>query len=150
MGKTRVTAQKKEEAIKEVEKISEKIQKIQVKGAKKRITTGRIYVQATFNNTIVTITDEKGNPAFQSSAGAIGFRGPKKATPYAATQIINTLLDKMKKVGLREAEIYIKGIGPGREASLRALVGSGLEITGIRDVTPLPFNGPKPKKPRRV
>lgn len=150
MGKTRVTTQKGEEAIKEVEKISEKIQKIQIKTAKKKIVSGRIYVQATFNNTIVTITDSMGNPVFQSSAGAIGFRGPKKATPYAATQVINTLLEKMKKVGLKEAEIYVKGIGPGREASLRALVGSGLEIIGIRDVTPIPFNGPKPKKPRRV
>ncbi len=150
MGKTRVMAQKKEEVIKEIEKISEKIQKIQIKGAKKKINTGRIYVQATFNNTIVTVTDEKGNPAFQSSAGAIGFKGPKKATPYAATQVINALLDKMKKIGLHEVEIYVKGVGPGREASLRALVGSGLEIAGIRDITPIPFNGPKPKKPRRV
>lgn len=150
MGKTRVISQKKEETIKEVDKISEKIQKVQLYGPKRRAIKGRAYIQITFNNTIITVTDDNGKPMFWSSAGSIGFRGPKKATPYAATKIISVLLEKMKKIGLKELEIYVKGIGPGREASLRAFAGSGIEINGIRDITPIPFNGPKPPKPRRV
>jgi len=115
-----------------------------------KLTNGRVYISATYNNTVVTITDEKGNVLATSSAGMLGFRGPKKATPFAATKIVQSLGDKIKAMGLKEVEVYIKGIGSGRESAIRSLPGQGLAITGIKDVTPIPHNGPRARKPRRV
>ncbi|MDP3800533.1 MAG: 30S ribosomal protein S11 [bacterium] len=114
------------------------------------VEKGRVYIQASYNNTLISFTDAVGNLIAQSSAGALGFKGPRKATPYAANRIIETLGEKMKKVGLRDVVVFVKGIGSGREAAVRALVGQGLNVTSIKDVTPVPHNGPKPPKPRRV
>ncbi|MDP3764254.1 MAG: 30S ribosomal protein S11 [bacterium] len=114
------------------------------------VEKGRVYIQASYNNTLVSFTDAGGNLIAQSSAGALGFKGPRKATPYAANRIIETLGEKMKKVGLKDVVVFVKGIGSGRESAVRALVGQGLNVTSIKDVTPVPHNGPKPPKPRRV
>ena len=105
---------------------------------------------ATFNNTLVTFTDIQGNTIAWSSTGKVGFKGSRKATPYAATTAIEQALTRAKERGLKETEVYIKGPGPGRDAALRVLRGSGLKITQIADITPIPHNGCRPKKRRRV
>lgn len=112
------------------------------------VPTGRIYVVATFNNTIVTITDEQGNTICSASTGAAGFSGSKKSTPYAATVTIEQALDKSREFGMRTAELYIKGPGPGRDAILRVIRNSGINLSLIADVTPIPHNGTKARKMR--
>lgn len=109
-----------------------------------------MYISATFNNTIVTFTDQTGNTLAWASAGTAGFKGARRATPFAATQTVNQVLEKTKHLGCEELEVYLKGAGSGREASLRALKSSGLRLTLIADVTPIPHNGVRPKKKRRV
>ncbi len=116
----------------------------------KRVTKGRIYVLATFNNTLVTVTDMNGNTICWGSSGAVGFKGARKSTPYAATTAIDQVLKKAKIMGMSEAEVFIKGPGPGRDASLRFLRNSGLKVTMLADVTPIPHNGCRPKKRRRI
>lgn len=116
----------------------------------KQVTSGRVYVTATFNNTLVTLTDSQGAVLAWGSSGASGFKGARKATPYAATSAVETVAQKGKSVGMTSVEVYIKGPGPGRDASIRALRGAGLNITMIADVTPIPHNGPRAKKRRRV
>src|SRR3989344_3655421 len=111
---------------------------------------GRVYVTATFNNTLVTITDESGNALYWGSSGLVGFKGARRATPYAATTAVEGVARKAMDAGLREVEVYIKGPGSGRDAALRALKAVGLGITLIADVTPIPHNGVRPKKKRRV
>lgn len=113
-------------------------------------TRGRVYVTATFNNTLVTITDESGNSLFWGSSGLVGFKGARRATPYAATTAVEGVARKAMDAGLREVEVYIKGPGAGRDAALRALKAVGLGISLIADVTPIPHNGVRPKKKRRV
>ena len=114
------------------------------------ITRGVAHIQATFNNTVVTITDPKGNAICWSSSGAAGFKGSKKSTPFAAQVASEQAARKALKLGLREVEVYIKGPGSGRESAIRALQAAGLTITAIRDVTPIPHNGCRPPKRRRV
>lgn len=111
---------------------------------------GRVYITATFNNTLITVTDTSGNTLFWGSAGASGFKGARKATPYAATTAVEGVVRKAFNAGLREVEVYVKGPGSGRETALRALRQAGLGINLIADVTPIPHNGPRPKKKRRV
>lgn len=113
-------------------------------------TKGRVYITATFNNTIVTITDEHGNSLYWASSGLVGFKGARRATPYAATTAVEGVARKAMDAGLRDVEVYIKGPGAGRDAALRALKAVGLGITLIADVTPIPHNGVRPKKKRRV
>lgn len=113
-------------------------------------TKGRVYITATFNNTLVTITDEHGNSLYWGSSGLVGFKGARRATPYAATTAVEGVARKAMDAGLREVEVYIKGPGAGRDAALRALKAVGLGITLIADVTPIPHNGVRPKKKRRV
>ncbi len=120
------------------------------KKVKKVVKKGQAHIQATYNNTIVTITDPQGNVLAWSSAGINGFKGPKKATPYAAGIIIRNVSEKVKDFGLTEVEVYVKGVGAGREAAIRALHGNGIAVTSIKDVTPIPHNGCRSKKPRRV
>lgn len=109
-----------------------------------------MYVTATFNNTIVTLTDEAGKVLLTGSAGKSGFKGTRKATPYAATTAVERVARLAKERGMSEVEVYIKGPGPGRDASLRALRGAGMSMSLIADVTPIPHNGVRPKKRRRV
>ncbi len=116
----------------------------------KNVANGRVYVTATFNNTIITLTDTSGNTLFWSSSGATGFKGARKATPFAAISAVESVAGKAKGVGMASVEVYIKGPGPGRDASIRALRSAGLNISMIADVTPIPHNGPRAKKRRRV
>ncbi len=116
----------------------------------KEVGSGKVFVNATFNNTLVTITDEAGNTLGWSSSGSVGFKGARKSTPYAATTAVEGLAKKLIERGLREVEVYIKGPGSGRDASIRALKNSGLMIRAIADVTPIPHNGPRPRKRRRA
>ncbi len=116
----------------------------------RQVSQGRAYVKSSYNNTIVTFTDQNGNVLSWSSAGQCGFKGPKKATPYAATVIVKDAFEKAKKYGLKEVSVFVRGIGGGREASIRALNANGLSINGIKDITPIPHNGCRPPKVRRV
>ena len=150
MGKKKVIKQTTEEAMKEQERLNAAQNKAQAKKAHKRLSKGRAYIQSTYNNTIITLTDEFGKVITWSSAGAVGFKGPKKATPYAASRVVEILVERIRKTGLNQLEVFVKGIGSGREAAIRALAAAGMEILSIKDVTPLPHNGPRPRKVRRV
>ncbi len=117
---------------------------------KKSVYEGNVYIQATFNNTIVTITDLKGNAISWSSAGSLGFKGAKKSTPYAAQTTAETAANRALDFGLQEVNVYVKGPGVGRESAIRSLGGLGLKVKSIKDITPIPHNGCRPKKSRRV
>ena len=116
----------------------------------RQVPHGSAYVQATYNNTIITITDLNGNALAWSSAGNCGFKGPKKATPYAASVIVKNISDKAKEFGVKDLSVYVKGVGSGRDSSVRALNASGFNILSIKDITPLPHNGCRSRKPRRM
>jgi small subunit ribosomal protein S11 len=120
------------------------------KTTKRSISSGRVYITATFNNTLVTITDPNGNTISWGSAGAAGFKGARKSTPYAATTAVDQTIRKAMDQGLREVDVFIKGPGAGRDGAIRALKAAGMSITSIADVTPLAHNGCRPKKKRRV
>lgn len=114
------------------------------------VKKGRAYINATYNNTIITLTDANGNVIAYSSAGICGFKGPKKSTPYAAETIARDAVGKSKAYGLEEVDVFVKGVGSGREGSVRSLHAAGLNIISIKDVTPIPHNGCRAPKPRRV
>jgi small subunit ribosomal protein S11 len=121
------------------------------KNIKKDVGLGRIYISASFNNTLVTMTNVQGETLAWGSSGASGFKGTRRATPYAATTAVETVLNKAKNdFGVTEVEIYVKGPGAGRDAALRAVRAAGVKIALIADITPVPHNGPRPKKKRRV
>ncbi len=124
--------------------------KKRVKKVKRLIQKGRASIQCTYNNTIVTLTDMNGGALAWSSAGHLGFKGAKKSTPYAATQVVAEVSEKVKKYGLQELEVYVKGVGSGREACIRALANNGFELVSIKDITPIPHNGCRPRRPRRI
>lgn len=126
-------------------KIKKKKKKLQAVGPR-----GQVHIKATYNNTIVTITDQNGNAITWSAAGKMGFRGPKKSTAYAAGVIVRDAATRAKELGLKEVDVYVKGIGSGRESAIRSLNANGLQVMSIRDVTPIPHNGCRPKRPRRV
>ena len=142
---------KKLEARKEEKSAKKPMKKKKKKGAKVKVEIGKVYVKASYNNTIVTATDLNGNVIAWASAGMAGFKGPKKATSYAAQIITKIVLMKAKEeYGMKEASVFIKGIGTGREAAVRAVNANGINVTSIKDITPIPHNGCRPKKPRRV
>lgn len=116
----------------------------------KQVTLGRAYIKATYNNTIVTLTDQNGNVLAWSSAGINGFRGPKKATPFAAGIIVKDAIAKAQPCGLKDVAVFVQGVGLGREAAIRSINSNGLNILSIKDVTPIPHNGCRRRKPRRV
>ena len=125
--------------------------KVEAKAAKtKKLASGILYVESTFNNTNVSLTDEKGNVVMWSSSGSLGFRGAKKGTPFAAAKIGETLGQKAFDMGLKEINVVVKGVGSGRESAIRGFITKGFTINSVKDTTPVPHNGPKPKKPRRV
>lgn len=129
----------------------EKFRQVVAKKIKgKRFTDAKIYIKASYNNTLMTLTDLQGNVITWISAGMLGFSGPKRATPYAAIRAAKALTQKVEGSGLSNVEIYVKGIGPGVEAAIRAFASEGLNITFIKDITPIPHGGPRPPKPRRV
>jgi len=125
-----------------------------IKGKKKKniknVTTGKVCIQSTFNNTLVTVSDDKGNVISWASAGGCGFKGARKATPYAAQIASQTAIEKAKASGLKYVSVIVSGVGNGRESAVRALSSSGMSVTGIRDITPIPHNGCRAKKARRV
>jgi len=120
------------------------------KSNKRHIEKGLLHIEATFNNTKAVVTDEQGNVVVGSSAGALGFSGARKSTPYAASKVGELLGEKSLQIGLKEASVIIRGVGAGRESVLRSFAGKGIQIRSIRDATPVPHNGPRPPKPRRV
>lgn len=117
---------------------------------KKKVAIGRLNILATFNNTIVTLADQKGNSLIAASSGAMGFKGSRKSTPFAAAKVGEIIGEKASQMGMREADVVIRGIGAGRESALRAFANKGISINKITDKTPVPHNGPRAKKPRRV
>jgi len=159
MGKKKIKKQTEEELLKESVAIQKTAEKTAVStqggsalGGKigRQIVRGRIYIHVSYNNTFITVTDEKGDVLTWSSAGSLGFKGPKKATPYAASKVAETIIEKIKKNDFAEVEVFVTGIGSGRESAVRSLVNHGLNIISIKDTTPIPHNGPRPKKVRRV
>ena len=120
------------------------------KSSKLKLDNGVLYVQSTYNNTKVILADQKGNLVFWSSAGSLGFKGAKKGTPFAAAKVGETLAAKAALIGLKDVAVVVRGVGSGRESAIRGFVSKGFTITSIKDVTPVPHNGPRPKKPRRV
>ena len=120
------------------------------KMAKKNIIAGTLHVHATYNNTKVLLTDKSGNAVAWSSSGALGFSGAKKGTPFAAAKVGELLGDKANIIGVKEVDVIIRGVGAGRESALRGFAGKGIEISRIADDTPIPHNGPRPPKPRRI
>ena len=130
--------------------VSKPTTKSKKKKVAKTVTQGNVYVQATYNNTIITLTDLNGNTLAWSSAGNCGFKGPKKATPFAASMIVKTAADRVKEIGLKEVNVFVRGVGAGRDSAVRALNANGFTVLSIKDLTPLPHNGCRAPKPRRV
>lgn len=120
------------------------------RSSRRKLDTGMLYVEATYNNTKVSITDDKGNVVAWSSSGSLGFAGAKKGTPFAAAKVGELLADKGATMGLKEVAVVVSGVGAGRESAIRSFASKGIHISSIKDTTPVPHNGPKPPKPRRV
>ncbi len=141
MGKKRIANQKGTDAGKG---------KSTSRATKRKLISGTLHIEATFNNTKVVFSDKEGNTVFWSSSGALGFKGAKKGTPFAAAKVGETLGEKAAAIGVKEADVIVIGVGAGREGAIRSFMSYGIDITAIKDKTPVPHNGPKPKKPRRV
>ena len=148
MGKIKIAKTESETKAKDV--VVKETPAVSTKSSKKRVEVGILFVQSTFNNTLLTLSDAKGNVLMQSSAGTLGFKGAKKGTPFAAAKVGETLALKAVDLGLKEIAVVVKGVGSGRESSIRGFSSKGIAISSIKDVTPVPHNGPKPPKPRRV
>lgn len=149
MGKVKIITKEEENKTTD-EAVVEVAPKTGVKVPKKKIVAGTLHVEATFNNTKVVLSDKEGNTLFWTSAGSLGFKGAKKGTPFAASKAGSVVGEKAKALGIKEVDVKVKGVGSGREPTIRAFMAFDIEISGVRDVTPVPHNGPKPKKPRRV
>jgi len=117
---------------------------------KKKMGSGVVHVQSTYNNTRVALSDPKGNVVLWSSSGALGFKGAKKGTPYAASKVAELVADKAKTIGVTTVNVSVKGVGAGRESAIRTFISKGFDIGAIRDITPIPHNGPRQRKPRRA
>jgi len=150
MGKKRIITKTEKELIEEREKVEASVKKEIKLEAHQKVKEGRVYVFATYNNTVITLTDSQGNVLTWASAGNIGFKGTKKSTPFAASKVAEALVQRAKKIGVEKVQVIIKGIGSGRESALRSLASRGLEISSIKDMTPIPHNGCRPPKVRRV
>ena len=150
MGKKKIGTEVSTEAINQAGAVETAVAAAAVKTVGKKFDSGRVYVKASYNNTIISVTDDNGNLVAWSTAGSLGFKGPKKATPFAASKIVAALAEKLRKAGLSNITIYLNGIGGGRDSSIRSFVNQGFNVLGIQDVTPIPHNGPKPKKVRRI
>ncbi|MEI7621068.1 MAG: 30S ribosomal protein S11 [Candidatus Moraniibacteriota bacterium] len=120
------------------------------KKLKRQILKGQAHIKCTYNNTMVMIADANGSMLAWASSGLLGFKGAKKATPYAATQVVHDVTEKVKKYGVQDLEVFVKGVGSGRESSIRTLANKGFNLISIKDMTPIPHNGCRPKKPRRI
>jgi len=150
MGKKRIVKKDATELLKERETVDQKLKKEIAVSAAKGARKGKLYVYSTYNNTIVTLTDEKGNALLWRSAGNIGFKGTKKGTSFAASKVAEAVALACQKLKINRFDVCLKGIGSGRDSALRTLVSKGFEIETIKDITPVPHNGCRPRKPRRV
>lgn len=160
MAKDSVESEKQEieemkatETEKETSSVSEKSPVISArkKASKKRLVfKGQAHIQCTYNNTMILVTDLSGAVLGWSSSGLLGFKGAKKSTPYAATQVVSDVVEKVRKYQVKELEVFVKGVGSGREAAIRAFSNNGFVLLSIKDLTPIPHNGCRPKRPRRV
>mgnify|MGYP001563721579 CR=1 FL=1 len=146
MAKDKIKTEIKKEEI----GVKTEAKKIAPKTPKKKVTSGVLFIDATFNNTKALLADKAGNTLFWSSAGSLGFRGAKKGTPFAASKVGDAIGSKAAMLGVKDADIVVLGVGSGREPAIRAFMAHGIEIISIADATPVPHNGPKAKKPRRV
>ena len=150
MGKKRIIQKTEEELLKEREKVEAGVKKEGKLKKTSKTAEGVVYISSTYNNTIIALTDKQGNVLVQKSAGSIGFKGAKKSTPFAASKVAEALCLAADKIGVKKAEVFVKGIGSGRDSAIRSLASRGLQINFIKDITPVPHNGCRPPKPRRV
>ena len=152
MGQKKVIEKTEKELLEESKKMEEAMTKSAKKSAAAagKIGVGRIYVNFSYNNTILTATNKNGDVVAWISAGSMGFSGPKKATPFAASKMVAAVSEKLKKAGFSDIEVILRGVGSARDASLKSLAGQGFNILSIKDVTPIPHNGPRAPKRRRV
>ena len=150
MGKKRIIKTDESELIKEQEKIESGLKKDPKVSSFSSGISGRAYIYSSYNNTIITLTDERGNVLTWVSAGSLGFKGTKKATPFAASKVAEAICNAAAKLKMTEIEVFVKGIGSGRESALRSLATHGLTLVSIKDITPVPHNGCRPPKSRRV
>lgn len=151
MGKKHITQQTKEEMIKEgeaLEKVFENEAKKSV--SKKASKQGALYIFSSYNNTIITLTDQFGNVLESKSAGKLGFKGSKKSTPFAASKVAEAIGQIADKMGVKKVKIFVKGVGSGRESAVRSIANQGFEIVSIKDTTPIPHNGCRQRKPRKL
>lgn len=144
MGKTKIIQPKTDEVK------AEASAKSSGKSQKRKVESGRVYINASYNNTVISITDSRGAVIAWATAGSLGFSGPKKATPFAASKVVAALAEKVEKTGPVNIEVYVSGVGGGRDSAVRSLLNHNFNIVSIKDVTPIPHNGPKPPKVRRV
>ena len=150
MGKKHVAETSKEESIKDAAKVEASVNKeVKVKSADK-VLEGKVYISSSYNNTIITLTNARGQVLVSKSAGAVGFKGTKKSTSFAASRVSEAIANICKKVGMEKVDVLIKGIGAGRESAVRTLVNQGINVVSIKDITPIPHNGGRPRKIRRV
>ena len=152
MGKKKIIEKTEEQLLKETAEVEKAV--VKTAGGKQaksqKIETGRIYINATYNNTILTASDRSGNVLAWATSGSLGFSGPKKATPFAASKVVAAVAEKLRKIGFTNIDVIVKGVGAGRDSAVRSLASQGFNILSIRDVTPIPHNGPRPPKVRRV
>lgn len=150
MGKKKVTTQSGDSALKEGVAVDAAVAKSASAKKSRRVQDGKVFINATYNNTVVTVTDAKGNVLAWASAGSLGFAGPKKATPFAASKVISAITEKVQNTGPKDIAVIVKGIGSGRDSAIRSLINNGFNVISIKDATPVPHNGPRPVKTRRV
>lgn len=151
MGKKRVIEKTEEEMLSELEGEKKEKSSGKKKALNKRaLQKGRIYIFASYNNTKITLTDEEGKVLSWATSGNLGFKGTKKATPFAASEVANRINEKAEKMGMKEVDIFVKGVGTGRSSALRAFASKSITINSIKDITPIPHNGCRPPSPRRT
>jgi len=150
MGKKHIIETNQEELMKEKDKVEAIVKKESNKETVQKTAEGKIFVSSSYNNTIITLTNLRGQVLSWKSAGSVGFKGTKKSTSFAASRVAETIANTCKKIGIEKISVLIKGVGAGRESSVRTLVNQGLNVISIKDVTPIPHNGCRPKKVRRV
>jgi small subunit ribosomal protein S11 len=150
MGKKHVAVQNKEDLLKERDAVEAKAKKEFTVKSTTHTRQGKVFISSTYNNTIVSFADEAGNVLCWKSSGSIGFKGTKKGTPFAASKVAEAVAEIIKKLAVERVQVLVKGIGSGRDSAIRSLAARGIDIASIKDVTPIPHNGCKPRKTRRV
>ncbi|RJQ29687.1 30S ribosomal protein S11 [Candidatus Parcubacteria bacterium] len=151
MGKKKIAEQTTESLLKEKTEVDSAALRSATSPKKsKKIDYGKIFINSSYNNTVITVTDRSGNVLAWGSAGSLGFSGPKKATPFASSKVVAALIEKLRATGPTDVEVIVKGVGGGRDSAIRSLINQGFNIVSIKDATPIPHNGPRPRKVRRV